>query len=443
MPGLIETVHQVLDRRLVRQTDQPLALALSGGGDSVALALMAQAWADARGRRLLCLTVDHGLNPASPGWTETCRQLAAHLGADFQALTWTGTKPSQGLPAAARRARHVLLAEAARRAGASVILMGHTASDLTESAIMRQAGSSIPDVREWAPSPVWPEGRGVFLLRPMLSLTRSELRTWLGARVASWIEDPANEDPRFARSRARLGAASKARPAPTVPRDVPRALALGVSEDCGLTLPRRTLIEAEQPAALALVGMACVCVGGGDRLPHYERLQGLTAALYRDRAVSRTLAGAQVLADQDTIRWVRPAGEIRRSGTPDLHLAPGEVGIWDGRFEIRARTCAWVSALEGHRGDISKAMRAQLRSVPVPARSALPWVSGPPGSDAIPEVEITSLVLKRFQAAAGLITCEPSGLQDVVYALNDRISESEPQQICVSGPPNLGQIALG
>src|SRR5207247_1209422 len=82
------------------------------------------------------------------------------LGADFQALRWDGDKPVTGLAAAARTARHRMLADAARRAGARAILMGHTGSDVLEAEAMRAAGSTTPDPKEWAPSPAWPEGRG-------------------------------------------------------------------------------------------------------------------------------------------------------------------------------------------------------------------------------------------------------------------------------------------
>ncbi|MET0337744.1 MAG: tRNA lysidine(34) synthetase TilS, partial [Caulobacter sp.] len=199
----LEAVSAVLDRRLLSASSAPLAVGLSGGGDSLALLLVADQWARAQGRRVLVLTVDHALNALSADWTARCGRIAAELGWNFRALVWTGDKPSTGLPAAARRARHALLADAAREAGAGVILMGHTADDLAEGAAMRAEGSSVSDPREWAPSPAWPQGRGVFVLRPMLGLRRAEIRDWLTAQGRDWIDDPANEDPRFARSRAR------------------------------------------------------------------------------------------------------------------------------------------------------------------------------------------------------------------------------------------------
>jgi tRNA(Ile)-lysidine synthase len=202
-PDIPTAVAAVLDRRLSATSARPVAVALSGGGDSVALLLAARAWAAAHGRRLVALTVDHRLQPQSRAWTEACGELAHSLGAGFQALAWEGEKPPRGLPAAARAARHRLLAEAARGCGARVILVGHTADDVAEARAMRQAGSTTPAPREWSPAPVWPEGRGIFLARPLLALRRAALRDWLAAEGARWIEDPANADPRYARARAR------------------------------------------------------------------------------------------------------------------------------------------------------------------------------------------------------------------------------------------------
>jgi tRNA(Ile)-lysidine synthase len=192
-----------LDRRLRLGATAPLAVGFSGGGDSLALLILALDWARAHGRPVVSLTVDHQLNPASAGWTAEALAKARALGAEARALAWTGPKPTSGLSAAARAARHALLAQAAREAGAAVLLLGHTADDLAEAALMRAQGSTVPDPRGWSPSPAWPEGRGVFVLRPLLAARRGDLRDWLAARGETWLDDPANDDPRSARARAR------------------------------------------------------------------------------------------------------------------------------------------------------------------------------------------------------------------------------------------------
>jgi tRNA(Ile)-lysidine synthase len=147
-----------MDARLRTDTPAPLAVALSGGGDSVALLALAAQWARRHDRRVLALTVDHGLQPESAAWSQYAADTARRSGAEHRVLPWLGDKPTAGLSAAARRARHALLAQAAREAGASVILMGHTADDRLEGDQMRAQGTPLGELRVWSPSPVWPEG---------------------------------------------------------------------------------------------------------------------------------------------------------------------------------------------------------------------------------------------------------------------------------------------
>jgi tRNA(Ile)-lysidine synthase len=409
---LAAPVRAILDHRLNAGTTAPVAVAVSGGGDSVALALIAADWARQRGRPLLILTVDHGLNPASPGWTAQCARLADRLDARFRALTWIGEKPGAGLPAAARSARHRLLAQAARAAGARVILMGHTADDLAEAAAMRATGSTTPDPREWAASPAWPAGRGLFVLRPMLDLRRQALRGWLAERNEAWIEDPANDNPRFARSRARLalGGAAPSRAARAPPSDL-AGLARQVLEGPGLVLRRQALRDAGFEAARALTGAACLCAAGTSRPPRRDRLDRLTEALRGETSLVATLGGARVEAGAETIHWLREAGEIARSDSGDRVLNPGETGVWDGRFEITTTRPLVVRALAGHAARLSPAARAAVAAWPTAARGGLPAIVDDdvtcPVVEAVEGVSLRSLTLERLHAACGVIAREP------------------------------------
>ncbi len=88
----------ILDRRLRPAAAAPLAVGFSGGGDSLALLILTLDWARAHGRAVVALTVDHQLNPASAAWTADAVAKARALGADAQALAWTGDKPFTGRP---------------------------------------------------------------------------------------------------------------------------------------------------------------------------------------------------------------------------------------------------------------------------------------------------------------------------------------------------------
>lgn len=405
-PAPLETaLATVLARRLAPDAARPLAVGLSGGGDSLALLLLVHGWARDAGRQLVVLTVDHGLRAESAIWTEQCRATAERLGHRFRVLPWEGEKPVTGLPAAARRARHRLLAQATREVGASVLLLGHTADDILEAHAMRQVGSTTPDPREWAPSPAWPDGRGVFLLRPLLGVRRAALREWLAARGQRWIEDPANDDLRYARSRARrLGVKGDA----AVERDEVLALAGQATEAFGvITLPRNTLRRAQPHQAARFVRLAAVCAGGGDRLPAANSAERLATRLRGPGDVVASLAGSRVTGCDATAEILREGGEAGRGGLLPIVSCGGEV-VWDGRFLI-ADAEAVVQRLFGLVRRLPSDQRRAVSALPAAARGGLPAIIGLSGEVSCPlfDGRAKSLVGQRFAAAAGRIDREP------------------------------------
>jgi tRNA(Ile)-lysidine synthase len=407
-----------LDARLRTDAAAPLAVAFSGGGDSLALLLMAHRWAQVHGRRLLVITVDHGLQAQSDQWTRDCAAVAERLGAGFRALSWEGEKPAHGLPAAARRARHSLIGHAAREAGARVVLMGHTADDRLEAAAMRAAGSTTPSPREWGPSPIWPEGRGVFLLRPLLEVRRAELRPWLSAQGETWIDDPANDDLAYARSRARaeLGGQDGAQEDNALPAGLAELARQARPElGGGFSLERERLRDAAPDAARAFVAAACLCAAGTSRPPRGGRLERLSLVLVGGAPVTATLAGARIEADAATVRFLREAGEGGRGGLAPVTLKPGESRVWDGRFEIATtRLGLTVRALSGLAARLGREERGQLAEIPAKARGALPALVDAAGAVTCPlltpveGVEVHSLTGERLLAACGGVEREPA-----------------------------------
>lgn len=390
--GVEAAARAALDRRLDPASRAPLAVAVSGGGDSVALLHLAADWAAWAGRSLRVLSVDHGLNPASGAWSERVVQAAARLGLPAEIVRWSGTKPHAGLPAAARTARHALLAEAARAAGARVILLGHTANDLLESAAMRAEGASVGDPREWAPSPAWPEGRGLFLLRPLLGVSREGLRGHLRSLGETWIEDPANADRRFARARARAASPGRvdggAKPSPAPP---------ALAEETpwgGLSWP-----SANTPGPRAL-SAAVLSASGGVEPPRGPRLTGLAQRLLRGEGA--TLAGARIAPADGAILFGRDPGRL---GLPATAASPGRELVWDGRFALAVEEPGTVGPLAGRAARLSPAERATLRPVPAWARPSLPVLETESGAIRL-AAEARPLALERWRAACGVYACE-------------------------------------
>lgn len=417
----MHTPFQAFERRLDPYSRAPLAVAFSGGGDSLALLLLTKAWADRAGRPVLALTVDHGLQPGSAAWTRMAAACAQRIGVDFRALTWDGDKPATGVASAARAARHGLIADAARTAGASVILVGHTLDDQLENALMRAAGEGVGLLREWSPSPVWPQGRGLFHFRPLLAVRRSELRGWLADKGLAWIEDPANEDMRSARARARTqlrGDRETVELPPAAADEALRRLAAACrTTPWGTILVPRAALKADIEAARRLVQIAAACAGGRPALGRPERARAVAERLNGEERFVAGLAGARLTAGDDLL-ITREAGEFRRTGGGVLPLPMGCATVWDGRYELTARREGLSAApLHGRFSQLQADEKTKLLSIPAPARGALPAIlraglapvcpilAGTKRAD--PDVTVIDLTAHRFRAASGLIAREP------------------------------------
>ncbi len=399
-----------LATRLDGPASAPIAVALSGGGDSLALLILVLEFAGQAGRSVTALTMDHQLNPASSDWTLRARDMAQGLGARWQGLRWEGEKPAHGLPAAARAARHALLAEATRNLGASVLLMGHTADDLAEAALMRASDTPVLAApRDWSPSPAWPQGREVFLFRPLLSARRQDLRVALVALGQTWIDDPANDDPRFARSRARakLGGGLTGETGAALPDIAPLARRVEISHTGEAFLPWDLLRDTlARPAdAKRLLAAALLCVSGGATPPRGPRLNRLVERLAAGEAFTATLSGTKVVATESGALLVREAGDRRAAIRNDP-------GVFDGRFEVLRGQID--GPLAGRAARLSGADRATLQRLPAAVRPSLPVMIDSDGAPHLPRLQgheagdanVRCLVRARFAAACGLVNRE-------------------------------------
>ncbi|MFO1160523.1 MAG: tRNA lysidine(34) synthetase TilS [Reyranellaceae bacterium] len=184
------------------ESSPDLAVAVSGGRDSLALALLAHDWARTRGGSIVALIVDHGLRvEAADEATATSDRLAL-FGIEGTVLRWSGAKPRTGLQEAARAARYRLLRAECQRRGILHLLVAHHADDQAETVAMRAARQSGADgLAGMAALVEFPEVR---MLRPLLPVSRAELTATLVSRGVQWIDDPSNVDPRFERARLRL-----------------------------------------------------------------------------------------------------------------------------------------------------------------------------------------------------------------------------------------------
>ena len=178
-----------------------IAVAVSGGADSLALAWLAGPWARARGGEAFGLIVDHGLRAGSAAEAATAAAQLDGLGVQARVLRLRGLSLGPGLAARARAARYAALAAACAEAGIAHLLLGHHAADQAETLILRALAGS--DVTGMAGMAAATRLEGLWLLRPLLDVPPAALRAALTAAGLGWAEDPSNRDQAATRGRLR------------------------------------------------------------------------------------------------------------------------------------------------------------------------------------------------------------------------------------------------
>jgi len=321
-----------------------LLLAVSGGSDSTALLVIAARWAEGlkKGRKgapkLLAVTIDHGLRPESAREAAAVKRFARRLGVPHRTLRWRGKKPKSGLQEAARIARYRFLAQAAAHAGYEHILTAHTLDDQAETVLFRLArGSGLTGLAGMAyavPIPLG-EDAALFLIRPLLSVSKARLIATLKNAGVDHNEDPTNQDPRFARARLRalmphlaregLDARGLARLAVRMRRAeatvefavaaARSALAPGPWREGG-PIVFETVQFNELPAEVALRLLGRAIAHAGDEGPvELGKLEWLYDALRQSRVpIRRTLAGALVTLGRGRLIVERAPPRRRRNG---------------------------------------------------------------------------------------------------------------------------------
>lgn len=193
-----EVVRQKLQAAVWRHAleNRSILLAVSGGGDSMALLDAAAREAPGLGLRLAVACVDHHLRRASKRERALVAAAAEKRGLPFHPLD-APVAPGPGVEARAREARYAALEQARAELGFDRVATAHTASDQAETVLMRLSrGSALTGASGIR------EVRGT-LVRPLLDCTREELRAYLRRHRIRFAEDVMNRDPAFLRTRIR------------------------------------------------------------------------------------------------------------------------------------------------------------------------------------------------------------------------------------------------
>lgn len=324
-----------------------LALAVSGGPDSLALLSLVHRWRGPDAATVV-LTVDHDLREGSRAEAETVAQAAKVLGLPHAILTWRHGPVAGRVQARARQARYDLMAAYCTAHGIPALLTAHHLDDCAETFLMRlKRGSgldglaAIPEEGSWA---------GLTLLRPLLDVPKARLVATVQAAGLPFVTDPSNADPRFERSHVRRdmqtleGLGFTAEAMALSARRLRRARAgldAAVNTFLGTHSARsaagyasvdlEALQEAPEEIALRTLQKLIGAVGGSLEPLRLAKLEALQAALKTDPGKGHTFGRCQIVPQQGRLYVFR---EMRKEGLPVLDLQPGARTLWDNRFRI-------------------------------------------------------------------------------------------------------------
>jgi len=357
-----------------------LAVAVSGGPDSLALAILADRWARERYGEICAVTVDHRLRPESGDEIRRLHGWLAARAIRHEILAWSAHKPTTGVQEAARAARYQLLAKWCREHGCLHLLTAHQREDQAETHLIRRSASSGADglagmsaIREFADCRI---------LRPLLGVAKARLVALLDAERQPFITDPSNLDPTFERSWLRhIGAVPAGADFATLLSGIRKLGRQRVAHErkCARLLAQTVVLH---PAGFAVLDpglalapfdiaeralQAIVAAIGGKPYPaRRERIARLRGVLAGAPSRGHTLGSCRFVHWRDRVlvlpEFAGAAGPVR--------LTPGTSLLWGRRFSVALPATAIGAVTVGYLG--RSGVVALNRHRPEPRRCGLP-----------------------------------------------------------------------
>jgi tRNA(Ile)-lysidine synthase len=326
-----------------------LALAVSGGPDSMALAFAAKQWSDHNHfPSPQAFIVDHSMRPESGLEAAEVKSRLESLGVNAEILRWIHAPLTSRLHSEARKARYRLLLQACREHNIASLLFAHQREDQAETILMRLAKGSGLDGLAGIPAQSVMEG--VRILRPLLTVPKERLIATCRAAGISFVSDPSNKLEKFARGRLRrvmplladeglsIGRlidfgvrASEARDAlEHYTQEFLRTF--GHRDDFGVIFIEKVgLLAVPRAVALRALGLALQSVHTEDYAPSHASLSLLLDALKHEGVMPpRTLNGCRIALSKKHVTVTREFAAI----TAIIPIRAGESVVWDGRWRI-------------------------------------------------------------------------------------------------------------
>ena len=333
-----------------------LAVAVSGGVDSVSLLHIISRWCSDNDTKCIILSVDHNLRPESKSEIEFIRKLANKLGHQILILPWVHGVIEANIQAKARSARYQLMTDACHKLGINNLLVAHHLDDMIETYLMRKARDSSAFGLSSSNSYFVNDVR---VIRPLYNIRKSELLNYLHENNIQWCEDESNVSKKYERVRVRqyvatLDSLEKEKIVKEIElnnqncRVLNKLLIEAIAESLKISnfgyavLNIRKFLQFDKLIQIQLIFYITTIIGGQGAIPRYRNVHKVLGAIMADRLVKITLHHCVLNKDGECIFIYKERRYIEKT----LSLqASDDLLLWDNRFQI---TCPSLCAQNHH-----------------------------------------------------------------------------------------------
>jgi tRNA(Ile)-lysidine synthase len=339
--------------------NKKVAVAVSGGSDSLALLYLTHGWVGAKGE-VIALTVDHGLRPESAAETQRVRAQLNKDNIKHKILKWEKSFiPSNNIQAKARNARYNLLVNWCKDNGHNTLLVAHTLNDQIETFFMNLARGSGLDGLAGIKEKVNIDG--IDIIRPLLNTEKSVLENYLVSKSIPWIQDPSNFNEKFTRVKIRNFINNKliqglgleedifykrmnstmhhiTRAQTYIEAKVNEAISIAVKiySEGYAEIDLEYIKNLSEELYLRLLTKTLCSIGGKIYKPRYESLYNLyTDLITVDRKLERTLSGCKIfIRTKNSLKKLLVVVREEPKNKILSNLNYNKPILWDNRFEI-------------------------------------------------------------------------------------------------------------